>query len=83
MGEASEPLVDAESQKGNKAQPNSRPQHSPVEAFCAANARKLTVLVLLLLTSCVGFGLKPWLDSKPTSVDLRQTTASFQVQHDF
>ena len=79
MADVSEPLVDTEAQKPARPQPTSKTQQSPVEAFCAANARKLIVLLLLFLTSCLGFGVKIWVDKSTTAVDLRQTLGSFQV----
>ena len=75
MAESTLPLI------GSKSPSDSKPQRSPVEAFCAANAWKLIILLVLFLTGCLGFGVKTWLDNKETTIDLSKIVSSHQVIH--
>lgn len=75
MSESSLPLVDSKVQ----TEPT-KPQRSPVEAFFAANAWKLAVLLALFLTGCLGLGVKHWIDNKETTIDLSKVVSSHQVQ---
>lgn len=57
-----------------------KPQRSaPGQSFCAANARKLAVLLVLLLSGCLGLGLKFWLEIKASSVALDEMIGSHEV----
>lgn len=67
MADEALPLVDPKS------------QHDAVQSFCAANARKLALLLVLFLTSSLGLGAKLWLDTKETSVSLDQILGSHEV----
>jgi hypothetical protein len=77
MSESSLPLIDSKVQTEAST---SRPQRSPVEAFFAANAWKLAVLLALFLTGCLGLGVKHWIDDKETTIDLSKVASSHQVQ---
>lgn len=77
MSESFLPLIDSKLQTEAST---SRPQRSPVEAFVAANARKLAVLLALFLTGCLGLGAKHWIDNKETNLDISKVVSSHQVQ---
>ncbi len=77
MSESSLPLIDSKVQTEPST---SRPQRSPVEAFFAANAWKMAVLLALFLTGCLGLGVKHWIDNKETTIDLSKVFSSHQVQ---
>ncbi|KAA6419671.1 MAG: hypothetical protein FRX49_10395 [Trebouxia sp. A1-2] len=80
MSESSLPLIDSKLQTEAST---SRPQRSPVEAFVAANARKLAVLLALFLTGCLGLGAKHWIDNKETNLDISKVVSSHQGAFDF
>lgn len=67
MTEESLPLIDP------------KPQHDAVQSFCAANARKLALLLVLLLSGSLGLGAKLWLDNHETTVSLDEIVASHEV----
>ena len=67
MTEESLPLIDP------------KPQHDAVQSFCAANARKLALLLVLFLSGSLGLGAKFWLDRKEMSVSLDQLLGSHEV----
>ena len=77
MSESALPLVDSKVQTELST---IKPQRSPVEAFFAANAWKLAVLLALFLTGCLGLGVKHWIDNKETTIDLSKVVSSHQVQ---
>ena len=57
-----------------------KPQQSaPGQSICAANARKLAVLLVLLLSGCAGLGFKFWLEIKASSIALDQMIGSHEV----
>lgn len=58
---------------------NSKNQHVAAQSFWAANSRKLGLLLLLLLSGCLGLGIKFWLETKETSVSLDQMIGSHEV----
>ena len=47
-----------------------KPQRNVTQSFLAANARKLAVLLVLLLSGCLGVGVKFWLETKATFTTL-------------
>ncbi|DBA66825.1 TPA: hypothetical protein ACH3X2_001961 [Trebouxia sp. C0005] len=79
MSESFLPLIDSKLQTEAST---SRPQRSPVEAFVAANARKLAVLLALFLTGCLGLGAKHWIDNKETNLDISKVVSSHQCPYD-
>lgn len=58
---------------------NSKNQHFAAQSFWAVNARKLGLLLILLLSGCLGLGIKFWLEKKETSVSLDQMIGSHEV----
>lgn len=83
MSESSLPLIDSKAQADTKGQTeatSSRPQRSPVEAFFAANVWKLAILLALFLTSCLGLGVKHWIDNKEVTLDLGKVVSSHEVK---
>lgn len=58
---------------------NHKNQHVAAQSFWEANARKLGLLLLLLVSGCLGLGVKFWLEKKETSVSLDKLIGSHEV----